>query len=476
MSASSSSEHVQAQLTAAKKEAFQQAQLINVFKTVLLVAVLVALCGGVAYFVSKQANPAVASAAHPTADRETQHRIIALEEQLQHLKADVTPAREMNPVMEAAAAVAKFAIDNWVLLSFVVAVATAIYVKFHFGIDYFESYRDVATKKMLSEFYRKLGDRMMVYGEWEPAEAAYRNSLEINPTNKQASFGVAKAGLFQPLKGQKFYAPDMVEAKLDFLIANVPGDAQLVFLKGFNRFLQGDNDESIRLLRQAIAIDPQFVGSYIQLGYMLMGAGEIEPAIGNFKKALEIDASYSLTNNNLGYCYLITLQRQEAVKCFELSLKICPTLLNTISLADAYRLNGNLDDAHRLHAHAVRVLGEKDIEKERYIGGQWLYNFMPLKEGDRQTIQQAVQMYSFEQKKMVTLAALAFDQALRGETIQADKAFAQSMALDKAGEFHGFFANKIQSLLNLVKMSPGAHTWFEGKLRELTAPVTGPAG
>jgi tetratricopeptide (TPR) repeat protein len=378
--------------------------------------------------------------------------------------------------MEAAAAVAKFAIDNWVLLSFIVAVATAVYVKFRFDIDYFESYRDVATKKMLSEFYRKLGDRMMVYGEWEPAEAAYRNSLEINPTNKQASFGVAKAGLFQPLKGQKFYAPDMVEAKLDFLIANVPGDAQLVFLKGFNRFLQGDSDESIRLFRQAIEIDPKFVGSYIQLGYMLMGAGEVEPAIENFKKALEIDASYSLTNNNLGYCYLITLRVPDAIKCYELSLKLCPTLLNTISLGDAYRLNGSFDDAHRLHAHAVRVLGEKGIEKERYVSGQWTYNFMPLREGDTQTIRQCVMVNTFEQKKMVTLAALAFDQALRGETIQADKTFAQSMAFDQAGDYHGFFANKIQSLLNLLKMSPGAHAWFEGKLRALTQPATGPAG
>ena len=464
-----SPEPTRAQLTAVRKEAFTQAQFINRLKTVLLVVVLLAAGSCLAYYAGQKSAGAPA-APRLLNDKETQHRIIALEAEPQRLKADLVPAKETNPVVDGFLAMVKLAIDNWVLLSFCTAVVTAAFVKYRFDIDYFESYRDVSTKKKLSEFYRKLGDRLMIYGEWESAEAAYRTSLEINPTNMQASYGVAKAGLFQPLAGQKYYSPDMAEAKLDHLIREMPADPQLVFLKGFNRFMQGDEQTSRALFAEAITLDPQFVGSHIQLGYLCMGAGETAAAITHFKTALELDPSYSLTNNNLGYCYLITLQLDQAIKCLDLSLKICPNLLSTISLGDAYRLNGDLAGALRLHEHAARVLHEKGIDKERYVGGAWLYNFMPLKKDDTTTIQESVRVSTFEQKKMVALCALAFDQALGGDLTLAGKTFAQAQALDKDGEYRRFIANKIQSILNLLSVPAPARAWFEAKLHQLTTP------
>src|SRR5690242_12774004 len=66
--------------------------------------------------------------------------------------------------------VLEFLLRNWVLLSFLAALLTAIYVKFEFGVDYFRDYRSIKTKHELSRFYLRMGDVLMGRGEWEAAE------------------------------------------------------------------------------------------------------------------------------------------------------------------------------------------------------------------------------------------------------------------------------------------------------------------
>jgi hypothetical protein len=189
------------ELSAARTEAFQQARTTNVLKTVLLIIVVVAaVILGARYVATRSIGPTSSQGlANEAAIR---HKIIDLEKQIADLKTDMEIAKKPNLFVRVVQCIATFAVSNWVLLSFVVALLTAIYVKIKFNIDYFESYRDVATKKMLSEFYRILGDRIMVWNEWNAAEAAYRDSLAINPTNIEATYGIAKVSVFQPLTGE----------------------------------------------------------------------------------------------------------------------------------------------------------------------------------------------------------------------------------------------------------------------------------
>jgi|GEM_PF-1412443 len=464
------SEQLAARLGAVRTEAFQQARRINRLKTALLVLSVLALVLAAIYLASRASEPV---GLRPPDEKETGRRIIALEKELALLKTDLGLVRPTHPLVGALKTATDFAIANWVLLSFVAAIGTALYVKFHFGIDYFESYRDLATKKMLSEFYRRLGDRLMVNSEWEAAEEAYRGALEINPTNIQATYGVAKVRIFQPLKGQKYYSPEVADAKLDYLIEHTPEDAQLYFLKSINRLDQGDRDTARELLQKCLSVDPRFVGAHLQMGYLLMGTGEITQAIASFKRTLELDPSYSLANNNLGFCCLITLQLDEAIRCLRLAYKVCPNLLTALNLGNAYRFAGDFASALSWHRSMIAVIGQPDIEKERYVGGAWLYNFMPLRKGDTDTIRRNVEVFTFAQKKCIAFFALAFDLALTGDFANANKKFDQARALDTAGEYGSFLINKIESMLNLLALAPDAAAWFEGKKRALLSPTEG---
>jgi tetratricopeptide (TPR) repeat protein len=178
-----------------------------------------------------------------------------------------------------------------------------------------------------------------------------------------------------------------------------------------------------------------------------------------------LDESYPLANANLGICHLLTLQFDEASDCFNLAWRGDPNLFYLIGLGDAQLFCSNFKEALRLHSEGVRRLDRDGIEKERYLGGEWLRNFMPLKHGDTETVRLSVNAYTFEQKKTIALYALALDQAINGEILAADKTFADACALDKEGEYQSFVANQIRSILNLLKIPQPGLTWLEAKLR-----------
>ena len=165
-------------------------------------------------------------------------RVHGLEKDIQHLKAELQSETKPHGILSAIQQFGKLLVSNWVLVSFLVAIATTVYVKLEFKIDYFEDYRNASVTKSLSEFYRQLGDRMMIYNEWSAAEAAYRTALEVNPRNITATYGVIKSQLFQPQEENKYYAAEVVDAKLNYLSAQFPNDPDIFFLRAIRLWHQ----------------------------------------------------------------------------------------------------------------------------------------------------------------------------------------------------------------------------------------------
>lgn len=463
---------IESKLQAARTEAFQQARTTNVFKTIVLIGVIVGVIGLIVYYLAGHSATS-APISGTFGESEIRHRIIALEKELQILKSDLAPAKQPNPFVHAAETVVQFAVANWVLLSFLVAVLTALYVKYRFKIDYFESYRDLATKKMLSEFYRNLGDRLMISSEWAAAEAAYRDSLTINPTNIKATYGIAKVSVFQPLKGEETYATEIADRKLDYLIANPPPNAaaedlrrdfaQLYFLKGISRSSAGDDAQGQIWHQKAIATDPTFVGPHLELGYIYESAGETDKAISCYKKAVELDKDLALANNNLGGMYLTSAEFDKAIEYLERARKISPSLLTTLNLGEAYAFARQFNEALAWHKNALQNLALPGMEKERYVtfGGTWSYSFMPLHKGDSETIKRNVKIYTLDEKKILTLSDLAFDHALLGNLKRAHERFAEARAITGADDYSDFFRNRIQSMLNLIEPEPATRKCLE---------------
>lgn len=179
-------------------------------------------------------------------DTDLQKRVSDLEQELGALKKSLKADAEAAPRSKS---LFQFLKENWVLLSFATALLTAGYVKFRFGINYFDSYRNVAINRDLSSFYEHMGDGMMAKNQWEAAEQAYREALKVNPNNDSATFKIAKAEVFQPAPGEKYPAAEVIDAKLKYLLEKFPDDYQIYYLKGL-RYEQMQDTENARVWLQ----------------------------------------------------------------------------------------------------------------------------------------------------------------------------------------------------------------------------------
>jgi tetratricopeptide (TPR) repeat protein len=358
---------------------------------------------------------------------------------------------------------ARWLIANWVLVSFLAALTTATYVKFRFGVDYLENYRTLSTTKGLSEFYREMGDRLMISAEWDAAEQAYRVALQVNPNNTRATYGIAKAQVFQPLPGQKYYAPEVVDAKLDYLQSRFPDDHEIYFLKSIRYQDQGDLEKAKLWLRKCIEKNPKYVGCYLNLGYINQRLYEVSEAVSNFSKALDLDPNSATAKNNLGFCQLLLSDYTEAIRQLKEAYVISPNMLTAVNLGDAYRYSGDLSDALAWHRLALDGLNEMKTpgDEERYIRGIWLYSFMPLSAGDQQTIKYSIQVYNRRQKEALAHYALCIDLALSGNFDGSTKEFDTGLTLERSLPFREFFQNKMLSVENLVQPRADAKAWLD---------------
>jgi tetratricopeptide (TPR) repeat protein len=358
---------------------------------------------------------------------------------------------------------ARWLIANWVLVSFLAALTTAIYVKFRFGVDYLENYRALSTTKGLSEFYREMGDRLMISSEWDAAEQTYRVALQVNPNNTRAAYGIAKAQVFQPLPGQRYYAPEVVDAKLDYLQSRFPDDHEICFLKSIRYEGQGEVKKAKLWLRKCIEKNPKYVGCYLNLGYINMGLSEISEAVSNFSKAVDLDPNSATAKNNLGFSQLLLSNYTEAIRQLEEAYEISPNMLTAVNLGDAYRYSGDIKDALAWHRLALDALIEMKTpgDEQRYIRGTWRYNFMPLFPGDVQTIKHFIDVYNRQQKEALTHYALCIDLALLGNFDDSTKEFDSGVKLERSLRFREFFQNKMLSTQNLVHPRADAKVWLE---------------
>jgi tetratricopeptide (TPR) repeat protein len=390
-------------------------------------------------------------------------RLHQLEQEVEGFRAVLDSGGRPGPVTRRIQHLGALITQYWVLFSVLGALATALYVQYRFDIDYFEDYRNQATTKNISEFYRQLGDRMLANSEWKAAEDAYRAALEVNPNNSAATYGILKSQVFQPLEGEQYYVPEVVDTKLEFLLSAFPEDYQVHFLKGTYYLFQGDDENAREWLQSAIERNPQFIGSYLNLGYIEQRSANLEEAQRQFEKvlALDPDGDNAMAHNNLGFLHLLQLDFDGAVRHLERADALSPHLLTTINLGDANLFMGNFSRALQVHTFALGLLNSPGIENERYVGGQWLYNFMPLEQGDRETIQHAVHVGSLSQKKAVLYYRLSLDQALVGNYAAAEEEFERAQELDPSRQYSIFFAYRINSMLGLLDLQGETKAWLE---------------
>ena len=120
------------------------------------------------------------------------------------------------------------------------------------------------------------------------------------------------------------------------LLAQNPAQADASHLLGLVRFRHQDFEAAIRLIRDAIALDPRNPLYHGNLGNVFKDAGRIEDAIATYGRALELDPGYAEIHNNLGYLLQISGGLHDAIGHYRQACGLRP---------DNYRAHYNLGNA-----------------------------------------------------------------------------------------------------------------------------------
>jgi tetratricopeptide (TPR) repeat protein len=367
-------------------------------------------------------------------------RLQELEREMIRLRAELAPRRSWKGVLAKAG---MFLVSYWALMSFFAALATATYVKFAFNIDYFESYRNAAAVKRLSEFHRDLGDELFLRNDWKQALASYKAATAANPANTAAALGEVKCAVFLPEEGHQAYDPATAAAKLRRLLTLYPDDPQVAFLQVIQLFNTGQTDGIIEKCDAVLARHRTFAGGYLLKSYIQQGNGDFKGAAKTLESLLEFDPDNGMADSNLGYCYLFTGQQDKALAYLERGAANYPSMVNAISLAEVCRSRGELERAEAILNNAERVSNLPDIEKEYYVGGQWLWNHLPEHAGDVESPRNTITCGTIAQKRAVLKISQGLLAAAKGDGETAALHFEESLKLEP--RYEAFLINKLKA-------------------------------
>jgi Tfp pilus assembly protein PilF len=395
-------------------------------------------------------------------------RVHELEIEVQKLKASVakTPQRQVQVVVKKSVG---FVLTYWTLLSFVVAILIALYIKYAFNVDYFENYRTLAGSRQTSEFHTKLGNDLLRRQEWAAAEEAFTRALAAHANNGDAGYGLLKSRIFKPPPGEKFSSPRTQDTMLAFLREQRPDDPDLDLLQAFRHWEQNQKEETRKSLEAALAKKPDFSAAQTIMGHIALAEGDITTAKSWTEKAVASDPKNANALSNLGYLCLLTGDPDEAIEKLTRANFAEPNLVTPLCLADANRLKGDYAEALRYSRSVVRALENQDLRNSRFVGGEWFYNYLPLKKGDTETSKAGIYAASLDRKEALCEFAYALDLALNGDTDAAEKHFARALELMPGASERAFFANKIKASVGWAPQSPPDETllWLGEKLAKL---------
>jgi serine/threonine protein kinase/Flp pilus assembly protein TadD len=94
-------------------------------------------------------------------------------------------------------------------------------------------------------------------------------------------------------------------------------------------------------------------GAYFELGELYFHQGDIEAAIPNYVRAVELDHTFSKAINHLGYCHSYLGDHIKAIQLFEEYRNLDQSANSFDSLGDGYFYSGELEDALALKNSAL---------------------------------------------------------------------------------------------------------------------------
>jgi len=220
-------------------------------------------------------------------------------------------------------------------------------------VDEGKIYISLTEEEIPLTFYKK-GVEYASQGKFEKAKEQFNKALNIY------KFDEASIKILNILEGIDKGAIDK-----DYVIC---------FLKGENYNLNGNIQQAILELQRAIQIDSVLTYAYEGLGVIYFSLGEYQQAIAEFQKVIQIDSNNASCYGILGLAYNALRQPQKAITELQKAIQINP------NYARAYVGLGHVYFSMGQHQKAIAEF-EKAIEinpgiSDGYDGLGVIYNFL----------------------------------------------------------------------------------------------------
>ena len=167
------------------------------------------------------------------------------------------------------------------------------------------------------EVYTALGNLYRTSSRYELAAGYFRNALEINAYNEEATYGLARS------------------------------------VQGL-----GDLLEAERLLRHCVELEPGYWGPYLGMGNFLFRQGRYDEAAPYYQKVTVLTPDNPDGHTNLGAAHLHAGNWEDAALAWQKSLELSPSAMAYRNMGTVYYYSGRYAEAVAMHREAVQLAPE----------------------------------------------------------------------------------------------------------------------
>ena len=222
---------------------------------------------------------------------------------------------------------------------------------------------DVTTSSMEAYNYYIRGRDDYEKFYWEEARKFLEKAIEVDPTFVSAYFYLFYT--YDRLGNTKAANEALKKAKS--LFKKATEKENLYIDAAYALRIERNQEEYVRVLNKLAEKYPKEKQVHYWLGYYYHGTENLNEAIEEYNKGLELDPDYGILLNQLGYIYSQLREYKRAMEYFQRYASLSPGDANPFdSMADMYFFQGKLDDAIAKYKEALEV--EPDFLSQGKIG------------------------------------------------------------------------------------------------------------
>jgi len=207
---------------------------------------------------------------------------------------------------------------------------------------------------------------------YKNAEEKYEEILRWNPNDIQALFNL----------GMLYYKTERHQQSLDLLVKSLdlcPSNKRYLYYYSIGLVLEklGKIPQAIQAYQQTIALEPQWIDTYNNLGNIFFYSGELEQAETFYHQAITTQPEHFGSYLNLGNVLMRQGKFEQAIKTYQTALNLQPYNSDiTYNLALAFTANNCISQASLYYANYHYLCGAYEEAIKYY------HQFLETNNGD----------------------------------------------------------------------------------------------